>query len=111
MRRHRSMLLFELKSLHHVGVARGRNHRAQIVDHEVEQFVVGAVDQFARTTNHKAQVAWMALAVLLENTPFVEEPLGLCADEADESGVGDFAIEPDMHADYRRTFERANARD
>jgi len=95
------VLLFEDKRFDDVGVAGSRNHRAQIVDHEVEQLAIGTIDQVACATDDEAQIARMTFTVLFKNAAFIEEPLGLRANETDESGIGDFAIEPHMHANYR----------
>ena len=78
---------------------------------DVEQLVVGTIDQFARAADHKAQISGMTLAVHLEDAPLVEQPLRGGADESHECRVGDLAIEPRMHADDRRALQFRNRRE
>src|SRR6516165_9617997 len=52
----------------------------------------------------------MARAVFAENAALVEQPLRRRADKANECGGGNLPVQPYMHADNRRTFERIDLR-
>ena len=73
----------------------------QVIEHQVEQFLVGAIDQGASAADHKAQVAALLVAALGEDRALVEEPLRGGADKADEGAVGNVAVKPDVNANYR----------